>query len=729
MPKFTHYQQHDAMDCGPTCLRMIAKYYGKNYSLQSLRDRSYITREGVSMLGISDAAESIGFHTMGVKISLQQLVEDALLPCIVHWHQNHFVVVYKIKGDFVYVADPAGGLIKFTKKEFQTGWLSTRSQGEDQGLCLLLEPTPDFYHQQDEEINKTGFAFLFSYLRPYRKFLVQLILGLFFGSLIQLIFPFLTQSIVDIGINNQNLSFIYLILIAQLVLVISRTSVDFIRGWILLHLGTRINISLISDFLAKLMRLPIAFFDTKMIGDLIQRIADHRRIESFLTTSTLNILFSAFSLVIFSIVLIIYSFKIFAVFLIGTVLYTVWVNIFMNRRRKLDHKLFAQHSNNQSNIIQLITGMQEIKLNNCEKQKRWEWEHIQAALFRINVKSLSLNQYQQAGAVFINETKNIFITIMAATAALNGNMTLGMMLAVTYILGQLNAPLEQMIGFFHSTQDARISLERLGEMHLKKDEVSPDDAKITILPEQKNIIVDNLSFQYEGPHSEMVLHNLDLEVPDKKITAIVGTSGSGKTTLVKMMLGFYSPIKGNIKVGDVYLNNINQRMWRQKCGVVMQDGFIFSDTIAKNIALGDEVIDKEKLINAVKVAHIQDFIESLPLAYNTKIGNEGHGLSQGQKQRILIARAVYKDPEFIFFDEATNALDANNELQIMKNLNTFFQGKTVVVVAHRLSTVKNADQIVVLERGQIIEKGTHEELTKLKGAYYKLVKNQLELGN
>ncbi|MBN1183924.1 MAG: peptidase domain-containing ABC transporter [Bacteroidales bacterium] len=729
MPKFPHYQQHDAMDCGPTCLRMIAKHYGKNFSLQTLRDRSFITREGVSMLGIGDAAESIGFHTLGVKISFQQLVEDAPLPCIVHWQQNHFVVVYKIKGDYIYVADPAGGLIKFTRKEFSNGWLSTRSQGEDQGLCLLLEPTPDFYRQQDEEINKTGLAFLFSYLRPYKKYLVQLFLGLFFGSIIQLIFPFLTQSIVDIGINNQNISFIYLILIAQLVLVISRTSVDFIRGWILLHLGTRVNISLISDFLAKLMRLPISFFDTKMIGDLIQRIADHRRIEAFLTTSTLNILFSAFNLIIFGIVLAIYSLKIFAVFLTGTILYTLWVNIFMNRRRKLDNKLFAQHSNNQSNIIQLITGMQEIKLNNCEKQKRWEWEHIQAALFRINVKSLSLNQYQQAGAVFINETKNIIITIMAATAALNGDMTLGMMLAVTYILGQLNAPLEQMIGFFHSTQDARISLERLGEIHLKKDEETPDDAKITILPEQRDISVNNLSFQYEGPHSEMVLHNLELEVPDKKITAIVGSSGSGKTTLIKMMLGFYTPLKGNIKIGDVYLTNINQRMWRQKCGVVMQDGFIFSDTIAKNIALGDEVIDKEKLLHSVKVAHIQDFIESLPLAYNTKIGNEGHGLSQGQKQRILIARAVYKDPEFIFFDEATNALDANNELQIMKNLGEFFKGKTVVVVAHRLSTVKNADQIVVLEKGQIIEKGNHDELTKLKGAYYKLVKNQLELGN
>ncbi len=730
MKKFPHYTQLDAMDCGPTCLRMVAKHYGKSYSLQSLREKSYITREGVSLLGTSDAAESIGFRTMGVKISFEQLLEEVPLPCIAHWKQSHFVVVYKIdKKKQLYIADPAEGLIKLTEKEFKGGWISTKSDGEEKGVCLLLEPTPDFYAAEDEKPNKASFKFLFSYLRPYKKFLTQLFLGLFAGSLLQLIFPFLTQSIVDFGIANRDIGFVYLVVIAQLMLFTGRTAIDFIRGWILLHISTRINISLISDFLIKLMKLPIRFFDIKMIGDLMQRIGDHTRIEKFLTSTSLDILFSVFNLIIFAAVLVFYSMKIFTVFLIGSILYALWVIVFMKKRKELDYKRFAQLSDNQSNVIQLITGMQEIKLNNCEKQKRWEWERIQARLFKVSVKSLALNQYQQAGSAFINELKNIIISFIAAAAVINGEMTLGMMMAVQYIIGQLNSPIAQLIGFMQSAQDAKISLERLGEIHNKEDEEKPDEQKLTLLPATKNIILDKLSFQYEGPHSEMVLNDIQLEIPENKITAIVGASGSGKTTLIKLLLGFYAPIKGEILIGGTSLESFSQRMWRGTCGVVMQDGYIFSDTIAKNIAVSEEIVDKEKLLNAVKTANIQGFIESLPLAYNTKIGQDGHGLSQGQKQRILIARAVYKNPEFIFLDEATNALDANNEKVIMENLNKFFKGRTVVVVAHRLSTVKNADQIVVLEKGKIVEKGTHTELAKKKGAYYKLVKNQLELGN
>ncbi len=732
--KFPHYRQLDAMDCGPTCLRMVAKHYGKSYTVQNLREKSNITRAGVSLLGISDAAEAIGMRSMGVKISFEQLVKEAPLPCVVHWSQNHFVVVYKIKNHkndkkiIIYVADPAHGLVKYTKQEFIKNWQSTQSDGEGKGIALLLEPTPDFYAQKGDKQNKASFKFLFSYLNPYKKFIAQLFIGLIAGSLLQLLFPFLTQSIVDFGISNQNIGFIQLVLIAQLVLFASRTSVDFIRNWILLHISTRVNISLISDFLIKLMKLPIRFFDSKMIGDLMQRISDHRRIESFLTSTSLEILFSIFNLIIFGIVLAIYSLKILAIFVIGSILYALWIFIFMKKRRDLDFKRFAEMSDNQSNLIQLITGMQEIKLNNCERQKRWEWERIQAKLFKVSIKSLSLNQYQQAGSSFINEIKNILISFVAATSVIEGSMTLGMMLAVQYIIGQLNSPISQMINFARSAQDAKISLERLGEIHDKDDEENPDDNKIAVLPEKRIIKLSKLSFQYEGQHSELVLKNINLTIPDKKITAIVGTSGSGKTTIIKLLLGFYPPVNGEITVGDTRLENINQKMWREKCGVVMQDGFIFSDTIAKNIAISDEIIDKEKLLNAVKVANIQEFIEGLPLAYNTKIGQEGSGLSQGQKQRILIARAVYKNPEFIFFDEATNALDANNELKIMENLNQFFRGKTVVVVAHRLSTVKNADQIVVLEKGEIVELGTHTELAEKKGAYYKLVKNQLELG-
>ncbi|MEZ5196411.1 MAG: peptidase domain-containing ABC transporter [Bacteroidales bacterium] len=733
MASFPFTKQLDAKDCGPACLRIIAKHHGKTYTIQTLREKSFITREGVSLLGISDAAESIGFRTMGVKIPFEKLIKEVPLPCIVHWKQRHFVVVYDIKAKHGYetikVADPAHGLIKYSKQEFLNNWLSTKTAREDIGVCLLLEPTPDFYKQDDEKINKKNFGFLFSYLKPHHKFLVQLVLGMILGSLLQLIFPFLTQSIVDVGINNQDLSFITLVLIAQLILFISQMTVEFIRGWILLHISTRINISLISDFLIKLMKLPIGFFDTKMIGDLMQRIGDHSRIESFLTTSSLQILFSLINLLIFAVVLGIYSLKILFVFLLGSLLYGLWVAIFMKKRREIDFKRFAQMSDNQSNLIQLITGMQEIKLNNCEKQKRWDWEKIQAKLFRVNISSLALNQYQQAGGSFFNQTKNILITFIAAQSVVTGSMTLGMMLAVQYIIGQLNAPIEQMITFIRSAQDAKISLERLGEIHLKEDEENPDDLKISQLPEQKSINITNLSFQYEGPHSEFVLKDLNLEVQDQKITAIVGTSGSGKTTLVKLLLGFYNPVKGEINIQNTKLKNISSKLWREKCGAVMQDGFIFSDSIANNISVSDETTDKEKLLHAVKVANIQEYIESLPLGYNTKIGQEGTGLSQGQKQRILIARAVYKNPEIIFFDEATNALDANNEKIIMENLDEFFKGRTVVVVAHRLSTVKNADQIVVLEKGKIVEIGTHSQLTQKRGSYYELVKNQLELGS
>lgn len=735
---FPFYKQLDAMDCGPSCLRMIARFYGKNYTLENLRERCFLSRSGVSMLGISDAAESIGFRTIGVTVNYQQLSNEIPLPCIVHWKQNHFVIVYKIlrkksifgkENHIIYVADPGHGLISYSKEEFMDGWLSTRKGGDDNGIALLLEPSPDFYSIADEESDKTRISYLFSYLKPYRRYITQLFLGMILGSLLQLIFPFLTQSIVDKGIASRNLGFITLVLIAQIVLLLSRLSVEFIRSWILLHISSRINISLISDFLIKLMKLPIGFFDTKMIGDILQRIGDHNRIESFLTGTSLSTLFSLINLIVFGAVLAWFNPFIFGIFIIGTLLYIGWIFLFMKKRRQLDFKRFIKASENQSNLIQLITGMQEIKLNNCEKQKRWKWERIQAGLFHISMRSLALGQYQQIGSFFFNQTTNIVISFIAARAVVNGQMTLGMMMAVIYITGQISSPVEQLISFIQSWQDARISLERLGEIHLKQDEETSASPHISIIPQNTGINISNLSFRYEGPESPEVLSNIDLKIPPGKITAIVGASGSGKTTLVKLLLGFYKPNKGEIKVGDINLHNFNTHSWRARCGAVMQDGFIFSESIAQNIATGEEVIDKERLFNAVKVANIQEFIESLPLGYNTKIGQEGNGISQGQKQRILIARAVYKNPEFIFFDEATNALDANNEKVIMQNLSAFFVGKTVVVVAHRLSTVKNADQIIVLDKGKLIEIGNHQQLTEKRGAYYELVKNQLELGS
>jgi ATP-binding cassette, subfamily B, bacterial len=729
MSKFPFFQQYDAMDCGPSCLRMVAKYYGKHFTTEFLREHSYITREGVSLLGISDAAEAIGLRSMGVKISFEQLKKEAPLPCIVHWGQNHFVVVYKFKNNKVFIADPAFGKIEYTETEFKEKWLATIKNGEEKGICLLLQPTPDFYKEADEKVSRTGFRFVLNYLKPYRKLVNQLLLGFFLGSLIQLVLPFLTQSIVDIGINNQDIGFIYLVLIAQLVLFISRMSVEFIRSWILLHISTRINISIISDFLIKLMKMPLGFFDSKMIGDILQRIEDHGRIERFLTAQSIGILFSMFSLVIFAIVLAIYSFKIFAIFVVGSVLYFVWVYIFMKSRRELDYKRFNKLSENQSKLIQIINGMQEIKLNNYEKEKRWEWERVQVGLFKVSVKSLALEQYQNAGSVFINETKNILIIVVAATAVINGELTLGMMLAIQYIIGQLNSPLRQLIGFMHQAQDAKISLERLAEVHDKKDEHEFASTKVKELPGDKTIVVTELVFQYEGPRSPKVLNNINLEFPENKTTAIVGVSGSGKTTLIKLLLGFYPPVSGDIKIGGVRLANYSPQMWRENCGVVLQDGFIFSDTIVKNIVVSEKEIDQKLLLHAVRMANIQDFIESLPLSYNTKIGQEGSGLSQGQKQRILIARAIYKNPVYLFFDEATNSLDANNEKLIIENMDNFSEGKTVVVVAHRLSTVKNADQIIVLEKGEIVEKGKHEELIQKRGKYYELVKNQLELGN
>lgn len=734
---FTTFIQLDQMDCGPTCLRMIAKHYGRNYSLESLRNISSITREGVSLYGIGEAAEKIGLKTMAASINFEQLDSEVPLPCIVHWNQNHFVIVPPQnysganKKNKILLADPAHGLVQVDKETFLKSWISKSNQ---QGVVLMLEPTPLFYQQQDDAKVKSGFGFLFQYIKPYKKFVAQLLLGMLLSSLLSLVFPFLTQSMVDYGVNHQDIGFISLILISQLVLFAGTTAVELIRSWILLHINSRINISIISDFLIKLMKLPMRFFDTKMTGDISQRINDHNRIEHFLTTSTLNTLFSFVSLLVFSAVLGIYHFPILIIFLAGSMLSVAWIFLFLKKRKELDYKRFQQLSNNQSNLYELITGMQEIKLNNCETAKRWEWERTQAKLFKLNISGLGLEQYQQSGNLFFTQLKNIFISYLAARAVVNGDMTLGMMLSVSYIIGQMNSPIEQLLTFLHSAQDARISMERLSEIHNREDEekaFDPDEpftGKINVqLLHHDQLVLENVSFQYAGTQSPYVLKDINLTIPKGKVTAIVGSSGSGKTTLLKLLLRFYEPTAGAVRMGNTAFTNIPIKWWRNECGVVMQEGFIFSDTIARNISVSDDRIDEKKLLHAVKVSNIENFIQELPLGYTTKIGNTGNGLSTGQKQRMLIARAVYKNPSYLFFDEATSALDANNEKIIMENLQRFYYGKTVVVIAHRLSTVKNADQIIVLEHGKIVETGNHQTLTKQKGKYFELVKNQLEL--
>ncbi|MBN1598340.1 MAG: peptidase domain-containing ABC transporter [Bacteroidales bacterium] len=727
--KFPHYRQLDEMDCGPTCLRIISRFYKHNISLQKLRSLCETTRLGTSLKSLSDAAEKIGFRTLGVTINFDKLKKEAPLPCIVHWNQNHFVVLYKFLKDKVCISDPAHGLIEYNFEEFVRNWTGNGTATTDNGITLLFEPTPKLKEKECEDINNSkGFSFIYKYLFRYKKFLIQLLIGLFAGSVLQLIFPFLTQSVVDIGIQNSDLNFIYLILIAQLLLFIGRTSIELIRSWILLHLGMRINISIISDFFIKLMNLPISFFDTKLTGDIMQRINDHHRIKNLLTNTTLNILFSLINLIVFGGVLAWYNYKIFLVFIICSILYFVWIILFLKKRKEIDYKRFEQMSAEQSKVIELINGMQEIKLHNAEKQKRWDWEHLKVRLYKIEIKSLSLEQFQTIGSGFINEIKNIIISFLSAKLVLSGNITLGMMMSINYIIGQLNSPVQQFLGFIHTIQDAGIALERLSEIHHKEEEEPAKAVKINNISLDGDIVMNNIDFRYIGG-KDKVISNLNLVIPRNKITAIVGASGSGKTTLMKLLLRFYEPGKGEIKIMNTQLSNISQTLWRRHCGIVMQEGYIFNETITENITLGDDYINQELLIKASKIANITDFVEKLPMGYNTKIGIEGLGISTGQKQRILIARAVYKDPSFIFFDEATSALDARNERLIMENLKNFFESRTVIIIAHRLSTVRNADQIIVLDKGNIIEKGTHAELVDLKGIYFNLVKNQLELEN
>lgn len=655
------------------------------------------------------------------------------MPCILHWDQKHFVILYKISKSrkYFYIADPGRGLVKCTQQEFYHHWISTKSNGEEKGIVMFLNPTDKFGEIQSQElVEKRSFSFLFCYITKYRKYFIQIILGLLLGCVLQLVMPFLTQSIVDIGITHKNINFVWLVLIGELMIVTAKTITDFIRRWLLLHISMRINISLVSDFFIKLLKLPMSFFDTKLMGDLMQRMNDHERIQSFLTSHILSTIFSILSFVVLGIVLLIYNKLIFAIFLIGSLAYGIWITIFLNKRKTLDYEIFELQAANQNKTYQFITTIQEIKLQDCEQRRRWEWEDIQVDLFKAQMKSLKLQQSQETGSIFINELKNILVTVMAATAVIEGEITLGTMLAIQYIVGQLNSPLDQLMSFIYSLQDVKISLERINEIHGNMNEECISNNMSSFGDsEDLSINLKRIDFKYNPHNDDYTLHNISFDIPKGKVTAIVGASGSGKTTLIKLMLGYYPVLSGDILIAGGNIDNYNLKWWRRQCGVVMQDGVIFSESIARNIAVDDGEIDKERLVKAAEIANIHEYIMGLPLKYNTKIGRDGVGLSQGQKQRILIARAVYKNPQFIFLDEATNALDAKNERAIVENLNEFYKGRTVVVVAHRLSTVKNADQIVVLDAGKVVEVGDHSTLIAKQGTYYNLVKNQLELGN
>ncbi len=733
--KFPFSHQLDSSDCGPACLKMISEYYGKKKNLQYLREISYITKEGVSLLTISNAAEKIGFKTLKLEISLNQLIENAPLPCIIYWNQEHFVVLYNVtkkRGVLTFhIADPSVGIREVDTESFCNSWILTKNK--NRGAAIFLEPSDDFLlDDEDSPKLKTGFNFLTKYFLKYKKYYSQLVLGIVGGSLLSLLLPLVTQSIVDYGIKSKDITFITLILLFQLLLFFGNTTIDFIRSHLLLHISTRINVSIVSDYLIKLMKLPIRYFDSRRVGDIMTRIEDNKRIEQFLSATVLNTLFSVINFLMLSFVLGYYSIPILLIFLTGSFLSIFWTFLFMEKRKNIDYKLFNFMSRNRENTYEIVNAMQEIKLNDFELFKRWEWEKVQLRLFRLNIKTLSLEQYQQIGSTFFSQLKNLLITFFAAKGVIDNQLSLGMMLSISFIIGLLNSPIDQFISFFKLGQSAKISLERMSEIFSQENEENITETSTIsngINLENNGISLQNLSFQYEGPKSQYVLKNINLIIPFGKITAIVGTSGSGKTTLMKLLLKFYEPTEGQVKVDSLDLKNISAKYWRNQCGVVLQEGYIFDDTLKRNIIMGDEGEgSNEALMKAIRNANIEDFLENLPLGINTKIGVSGIGLSTGQKQRILIARAIYKNPSILLFDEATSSLDANNERIIVENLNIVFKDKTVVVIAHRLSTVKNADQIVVLNNGELVEIGTHNDLVTKKGYYYNLVKNQLELG-
>ncbi|MDZ7742332.1 MAG: peptidase domain-containing ABC transporter [Bacteroidota bacterium] len=715
--------QHDRKDCGPACLQYIARCYGKYVSLKTLRAKCDVSREGASLLAISRAAEEYGFSCRGVKISPEQLKEQAPLPCIAFWEQKHFVVIEKPGKKKVQVFDPAAGKLHYSWEEFLQGW--SVSPGSAQGICLLLEPGPAFQSSEEDPEEKFSPASIFKYYQGHKKFIIQLFAGIFMAILIQLFIPFFTQSIVDRGIHYQNPHFIHLALGAMLVLGLAQLVNEFIRNRILLHVNSRVNISILSEFLGKLLKLPAPFFDTRQIGDLLQRVEDHRRVEKFLTGSFMTAIYFLLNILVFGLVLCIYSGRIFLIYCVGMLLSSLWILHFSKQRQQIDHKRFKQRSEKHNSLVEMLQGIHDIHLHNARQQKHWEWEEIQARIFRTSVSSHYIDQLQRSGAMMINQLSKILIIYFVAMEVMQSRMSLGMMLAVLFILGQLNIPMIQLSGIYRSWQEARLSLQRLGEI-LKESQPGTQSNGLKFMPDDKSITFKNVSFRYPGMENQGLIRNVSFHIPENKLTAIVGSSGCGKTTLMKLMLGMYKPCSGKISIGNITLSSIDEELWRNHCGAVLQEGFLFSDTILNNIIMHDIHANHKRMMQAAELASIKEHIESLPLHYQSLCGQNGRGLSSGQKQRILIARALYKDPDFLFLDEATNALDTENEKCIMEKLNSVSINKTLVVIAHRLSTIRHADQILVMHEGRIAESGSHEDLMMQRGVYFNLIRKQTE---
>ena len=718
------------MDCGPACLCMIANYYGKHYSLNYFREHSYITREGVSMLGISSAAESIGMRTLCAKITVAQLADEIKLPCILHWDNRHYVVCYKVKGNgdkrTFYISDPEIGKQKYNVKELHKHWLSSKFEGEDVGLAMQIEPGVDLPDVTETDKKNFSMKFFLQYILPHKWQISQLLFGAIVIMIIGYFLPFISQSVVDIGIMQKDIQFIVIMMIVQLVISFSQMSIQFVQSWISLHMNTVINVSLISDYLKKLAKMPLHFFEIRTMGDILQRIGDHGRIKDFLMNDMINIVFSIATFMTFSIVLCVYHWQIFAIYMIGNGLYVIWILSFMKYRRELDNKTFQQSALLQNNMVQFIQGMSEIKLNNIERQKCWEWEHLQANLYKLSRRGLKIGQISSIGSTLFSTTTSILISYISAKMVVSGEMTLGMMTSLSFIIGQVAGPIGSFIGFAQNYQDAKISLERLSDLHTQKDETEGNCTKAKELPPCGDIQISDMSFSYSGGEHDFVLKDISVEIKENEVTAIVGASGCGKTTLLKILQGFYKPIRGKVSVGNISLDQIRPDVWRGNIGAVMQDGYIFSDSISNNIAIYEK-IDNKRLHEVARMVNMHEHISSLPHGYDTKIGHDGIALSQGQKQRILLARVIYKHPKYIFLDEATNALDTKNEHEIMLNLQKVFLGRTVVIAAHRLSTIRNANKIIVMDEGRIVEQGNHEKLIGMKGTYYNLIQSQLNV--